>query len=293
MKENNHYLEVAISAAREAGRIQMLHFGKPHSIEYKGEFNPVTEVDHLCDETIQKILLQAFPDHEMLTEESPFKKKDSVYRWVIDPIDGTTNYLRGFPCFAVSIALEVESELRIGVIYIPPLDELFYAEKGKGAFLNGKRISVSREPVLNRSFLSTGFPYDVHEHSDFYLRYFHQFIKRSFAIRRPGSAAVDIAYVAAGRFDGFWEFKLHPWDMAAGILLVTEAGGRVTDFKGGPFSIYAEETLASNGLIHEQMLQVIQETEGEIGRWGDQEIRRSGDQEIRRSGDQEIRRSGE
>jgi myo-inositol-1(or 4)-monophosphatase len=266
MVEKKGYLEIAISAAKEAAGIQMLHFGRTHSVEYKGEFNPVTEVDHLCDEAIQRTLLKVFPDHEMMTEESAFKKKDSAYRWIIDPIDGTTNYLRGFPCFAVSIALEVDGELQLGVVYIPPLEELFYAEKGKGAFLNGKRISVSRESVLNRSFLSTGFPYDVHEHSDFYLQYFHQFIKQSFAIRRPGSAAVDIAYVAAGRFDGFWEFKLHPWDMAAGVLLVTEAGGIVTNFKGGPFSIYAEETLASNGLIHEQMLRVIQETGREIRR---------------------------
>ena len=262
MEENKSYLEVAISAAMEVGRVQMFHFGQAHSVEYKGEFNPVTEVDRLCDEIIQRTLLNAFPDHEVMTEESVFKKKDSAYRWIVDPIDGTTNYLHVFPCFSVSIGLEVDGELQLGVVYVPPLNELFHAEKGKGTFLNGKQIFVSHEPALDRSLLATGFPYDVHEHSDFYIRYFHQFIKRSFAVRRPGSAAVDLAYVAAGRFDGFWEFKLHSWDIAAGVLLITDAGGMVTDFKGGTFSIYAEETLASNGLIHEQMLQVIQETGG-------------------------------
>ncbi len=265
-KEKNRYLEVAISAAKEAGRIQMIHFGQSHSIEYKGDFNPVTAVDRRCDKVIQRILLNAFPEHEVMTEESPFETKGSPWRWIIDPIDGTTNYLHGFPCFSVSIGLEVEGELRLGVVYVPPLGELFHAEKGNGAFLNGKPISVSRESVLARSLLSTGFPYDVHEHSDFYLRYFHEFIKQSFAVRRPGSAAIDLCYVAAGRFDGFWEFKLQPWDLAAGVLMITEAGGRVTDFNGQPFSIYAKETLASNGLIHEQMLQVIQEIGAETGR---------------------------
>ncbi|MEW6375421.1 MAG: inositol monophosphatase family protein, partial [Thermodesulfobacteriota bacterium] len=143
--------------------------------------------------------------------------------------------------------------------YNPILDELFVAERGGGAYLNGNRLSVSRVGDLNRSFLSTGFPYDVREHTDFYLRYFRQFIARSFAIRRPGSAAIDLCYLAAGRFDGFWELKLHPWDVAAGSLMVTEAGGRVTDFQGRPFNIYSEEILASNGLIHQEMLEVIQE----------------------------------
>jgi myo-inositol-1(or 4)-monophosphatase len=266
MKENSRYLEVAISAAKEAGRIQMLHFGQAHSVEYKGEFNPVTEVDKRCDQTITQILLQSFPNHDLLTEESPFEKKGSPWKWIIDPLDGTINYLHGYPCFCVSIGLEVEGEMNLGVVYDPIHDELFLAEKGKGAFLNGDRIFVSREHVLDRSFLSTGFPYDVREHSDFYLRYFHQFIRRGFAIRRPGSAAIDLCYVAAGRFDGFWELKLHPWDLAAGTLLIKEAGGKVTDFKGRPMSLYAGETLASNGLIHEQMLQALREIEEEIGK---------------------------
>jgi myo-inositol-1(or 4)-monophosphatase len=258
MRRDNDYLNVAITAAKEAGRVQMHHFGHFHPIEYKGDFNPVTEIDKLCDQAILQIIFDAFPNHDLLTEESPFEAKGSPWRWIVDPLDGTTNYFHGYPCFCVSIGLEVEGEVRLGVVYNPVLDELFHAEKGKGAFLNGNRIFVSHTDHLKGSFLSTGFPYDVQEHPDFYLRYFRQFITRSFAIRRPGSAAIDLCYLAAGRFDGFWELNLHAWDVAAGSLMVTEAGGRVTDFQGQSFSIYSQETLASNGMIHEEMLQVIQ-----------------------------------
>jgi myo-inositol-1(or 4)-monophosphatase len=155
--------------------------------------------------------------------------------------------------------LEVKGEVTLGVVYNAVLDELFHAEKGKGSFLNRNRISVSKTDRLRRSFLSTGFPYDVQENPDLYLPYFRQFITRSFAIRRPGSAAIDLCYLAAGRFDGFWELKLHPWDVAAASLVVTEAGGKATDFQGRPFSIYFDELLATNGLIHQEMLQIIQE----------------------------------
>ena len=274
MQETDHYLQVAIAAAKEAGRIQMEHLGHSHSVEYKGEINPVTMVDKLCDRTITQMIFSTFPDHDLLTEESPFKKKGSPWRWVIDPLDGTTNYLHGYPCFCVSIGLEVESEMRLGVVYNPILNELFYAKKGEGAFLNGNQIFVSHEDHLDRSLLATGFPYDIRENADFYLRYFRQFIMKSFAVRRPGSAAIDLCYLAAGRFEGFWELKLHAWDVAAGSLIITEAGGKVTDFKGQSFSIYSEEMLASNGLIHEEMLQVIRELDGKMGRWGDREIGR-------------------
>lgn len=259
MKRDDRYLQVAIAAAKEAGRIQMEHFGHSHPVEYKGEFNPVTEIDKLCERTINQMIVDAFPDHDLLTEESDFKGKGSPHKWIIDPIDGTTNYLHGYPCFCVSIGLEVEGEVKLGVVYNPVLDELFHAQKGKGSFLNGNRISVSKSDRLRRSFLSTGFPYDVQKNPDLYLHYFRQFITRSFAIRRPGSAAIDLCYLAAGRFDGFWELKLHPWDVAAASLMVTEAGGRATDFEGRPFSIYFDEILATNGLIHEEMLQVIRE----------------------------------
>ena len=263
MKMDDRYLPLAVAAAKEAGRIQRLHVGHSHLVEYKGEFNPVTEVDRHCEQAIVKMISDAFPEHDILTEESPFERKGSPWKWIIDPLDGTTNYFHGFPCFCASIGLEVEGEVKLGVVYVPTLNELFHAEKGKGAFLNGERIVVSRIDRLNRSLLCTGFPYDVHEHADFYLRYFRQFLTKSFAVRRPGSAAIDLSYLATGRFDGFWEFKLHAWDVVAASLLVTEAGGKVTDFQGRPFNIYSGETLASNGLIHEEMIQAMQEINAE------------------------------
>jgi len=258
-RTENRYLQVAIAAAKEAGRIQRLHFGDLHKVEFKGEIDPVSEVDKLCEKAISQILLDAFPDHDLLTEESVFKGKGSPFKWVIDPMDGTTNYIHGFPFFCTSIGLEIDGEMRFGVVYDPLFNELFQAEIGKGAFLNGKRISVSSNKDMDRSFLTTGFPYDVREHADFYLRFFRQFVTKSVAIRRPGSAALDLCYVAAGRCDGYWELRIHSWDVAAGSLMVKEAGGEVTDFKGRPFSIYAEEIIASNSLIHQEMLQVIQE----------------------------------
>jgi len=261
MKVDDRYLPLAVAAAKEAGRIQMLHFGHSHPVEYKGEFNPVTEVDRRCEQAIVKMISDALPEHDILTEESPFEEKGSPWKWIIDPLDGTTNYFHGFPCFCASIGLEVEGEVKLGVVYVPTLNELFHAEKGKGAFLNGERIVVSRIDRLNRSLLGTGFPYDVHEHADFYLRYFRQFLTKGFALRRPGSAAIDLSYLAAGRFDGFWEFKLHAWDVAAASLIVSEAGGKITDFQGRPFNIYSGEILASNGLIHEEMIQAILETD--------------------------------
>ncbi len=260
MIDHRRHIEVAIEAAKEAGAIQMAYFGQSQSVTYKGAFDPVTDVDRLCDQAIQKKIHHHFPDHDLLTEESPFKEKGSPWRWIVDPIDGTTNYARGFPFFSVSIGLELEGEVRLGVVYHPILDELFVARKGEGAFLNGKRIFVSQVDQLKRSFLATGFPYDVQEHPEEPLRFFRQFLQKTLAIRRPGSAAIDLSYVAAGRFDGFWEVKLKPWDMAAGLLLIREAGGKVTDSEGGPFDIYSGGLLiASNGLIHEQMLQAIWE----------------------------------
>jgi len=253
------YLQVAIAAAREAGRIQMNHFGHSHPMEYKEEFNPVTLVDKLCEEAIVKKILSAFPDHDILSEETPFRDKGSPWRWIIDPLDGTTNYSHGFSFFSVSIALEIEGEVRAGVVYYPVVNELFAAEKEKGAFLNGNQISVSAVDRLESAFLCTGFPYDLRKRVDFYLGYFRQFLTRSFAIRRPGSAAIDLCYVAAGRFDGFWELQLHPWDVAAGSLMITEAGGKVTDFQGHPFNIYSREILASNGRIHSAMVAAMRE----------------------------------
>lgn len=274
MKKDDRYLQVAIAAAKDAGRIQMLHLGHSYRVEYKGDIDLVTIVDRLSEKAIVERITAVFPDHDLLAEETLFQKKGSPWKWIIDPLDVTTNYFRGYPCFCVSIGLEVDGEVKLGVVYNPVLDELFHAERGEGAFLNGNPISVSRVDDLNRSFLCTGFPYDVREYADFYLRYFREFIIRSFAIRRPGSAAIDLSYLAAGRFDGFWELKLHPWDVAAGSLIITEAGGKVTDFKGGLFGIYSGEMLASNGLIHEEMLEVIQEVNSKIGWSGDGQLER-------------------
>jgi myo-inositol-1(or 4)-monophosphatase len=172
IQKDNHYLQVAIAAAKEAGRIQMEHFGHSHSVEYKGEINPVTVVDKLCDQAITRMILSFFPDHDLLTEESLFEMKGSPWKWIIDPLDGTTNYFHGYPCFCVSIGLELEGEVILGVVYNPILDELFHAEKGGGAYLNGNRIFVSHEDRLDQSLLCTGFPYDVRENVDFYLSFF-------------------------------------------------------------------------------------------------------------------------
>jgi myo-inositol-1(or 4)-monophosphatase len=259
MKDDDRFLQVAVAAAKEAGRIQKLQFGKGTRVEYKGETNPVTEVDKASEKAIVRIIRKSFPDHDVLTEETPYEGRGSPFRWIIDPLDGTTNYIREYPCFAVSIGLEVEGTMRVGVAYQPILDELFCAAKGKGAALNGRRIHVSQVSLLDRSFLCTGFPYAIRENPDLYLGYFREFIIRSFALRRPGAAVIDLCYVAAGRFDGFWEMKLQAWDVAAGSLIVTEAGGKVTDFRGQPFDIYSDEMLASNGSIHDEMLQVIKE----------------------------------
>jgi myo-inositol-1(or 4)-monophosphatase len=259
MEDDDRFMRVAVAAAKEAGRIQKRQFGKRTQVEYKGETNPVTEVDKLSEEAIVRIILESFPDHDVLTEETPFEGTGSPFRWIVDPLDGTTNYIREYPSFAVSIGLEVEGTMQVGVAYQPILDELFCAGKGKGATLNGRKIHVSEVDLLDRSFLCTGFPYAIREDPDLYLGYFREFIIRSFALRRPGSAVIDLCYLAAGRFDGFWEMKLHAWDVAAGSLIVTEAGGKVTDFRGQPFDLYSDEVLASNGLIHDEMLQVMNE----------------------------------
>ena len=247
MEKNQEYLPLAIAAAREAGRIQKLHMGRLNKVEYKGEINPVTEVDRLCEKAIVRMIHDLFPDHDILTEESPFKGRGSPWKWIIDPLDGTTNYIHGLPCFCVSVALEVKGEVVVGVVYDPILEELFHAEQGKGAFLNGSRMSVSKTDLLDRAFLCTGFPYDVRERPDFYLAYFREFMIRSFAIRRLGSAALDLCYLAAGRFDGFWEWKLQAWDVAAASLIVVEAGGKATDFQGGPSTSIQERSLPPMG----------------------------------------------
>jgi myo-inositol-1(or 4)-monophosphatase len=259
------FKKVAIEASLKGGEILNEHKGKVKHIDYKDEVNLVTEVDKISEENILGIIKNNFPDHAILTEESEGKKSNSMYKWVIDPLDGTTNYAHGFPMYCVSIALEKNGEIILGVVYNPNLDELFVAEKGKGAFLSKgssnnqdkQRISVSQTTELSRSLLATGFPYDIRGSKIDNLDHFANFYKKAQAVRRGGSAALDLCYLAMGRFDGFWELKLSPWDMAAGKLMVEEAGGKVTDFLGGPFNIYLKEILASNGKIHQQMIEIL------------------------------------
>jgi len=254
----NEFTEFAVSTAREAGQLLKSRFNTPHSIDYKGIINLVTEADRMSEALIIDRIQQHFPDSSILAEESPARERSSEYRWIIDPLDGTTNYAHGYPVFCVSIALEQGPCVIAGVVYNPMMDVLFLAEQGKGAWLNGERISVSDISDLSRSLLATGFPYDIRESDNNNLDYFNFMAKEVQAIRRAGSAALDMAYVAAGRFDGFWELKLMPWDTAAASLLIKEAGGCVSDLSGQDFSLTAPSVLASNGKIHQQLIAALQ-----------------------------------
>ncbi len=240
-----------------AGRLIMEHFGPQQRVDHKGEIDLVTEIDRRSDKAIVKVIRSAYPDHLILTEEGSGRGGDGLFRWIVDPLDGTTNYAHGFPYFCVSIALEKGAEIALGAIYNPVLDEMFAARRGHGATLNGKKLTVSRTRQLTDSLLATGFPYDIRRSQTNNLDHFARFAMRAQAIRRAGSAALDLCYVAAGRFDGFWEMKLAPWDVAVGGLMVAEAGGLVTDFSGGPFRIDGRQILASNGKIHGQMKEVL------------------------------------
>ena len=251
------FLAIAVAAARAAGRLQKERLLCEHSISFKGEVDLVTEVDRRCEELIIGMLKGAFPDHGFLAEEGGGQGGDAPYRWIVDPLDGTTNYAHGFPWFCVSIALEFEGEPVLGVIYGCMLDELFTALKGRGAFLNGTPLRVSARKPLRRCLIATGFPYDRTRDNENNFQHFVDFQLASRAVRRAGSAALDLAYLAAGRLDGYWECKLKPWDMAAGTLLVREAGGTVTNHEGSPHLIYDHRILASNGAIHDEMLRVL------------------------------------
>ena len=251
-------LQVAIEAAREAGKLLKQSVGKIKTIEQKGghDRNLVTEVDKKSEEIIVQIIKKRYPNHEILAEERGSQGKSKT-KWIIDPLDGTTNFTHSLPVFCVSIGVEHEGEMVCGVIYDPNFDEMFSAEKGKGAFLNGKRIHVSQTPTLNKSLLVTGFPYNIVENPNNAVERFVNFLMKAQAVRRMGSAAIDLAYVACGRYDGFWEVALNPWDMAAGVLLVEEAGGKVSSFSGGKFDLYNSEILASNGVVQEEMLKAL------------------------------------
>jgi myo-inositol-1(or 4)-monophosphatase len=253
-------LNFAIQTAREAGQVLLEKFGRKIQITKKGDINLVTEADLASERLIVERIRSYYPRHTILAEESgetvAVIEGENAWKWIIDPLDGTTNYAHGYPCFCVTIALEHHGEIVIGVTYDPTRDELFAAEKGQGASLNGRQIRVSEAERLGDALIVTGFPYNFAEKEDF-GQHLNEFLLKARGVRRDGSAAIDMAYVACGRFDGFWEEGLNPWDVAAGLLLINEAGGRVSYYDDSPFSIYAPPICASNGLIHEQMLEVL------------------------------------
>jgi myo-inositol-1(or 4)-monophosphatase len=241
------------SIAREAGALLMEYFQQHVKIEYKGDVDLVTVADRKSEALILDRIRREFPGHDVMGEEGTRIETGSEYKWYVDPLDGTTNFAHGYPVFCVSLAVEHKGERVAGVIYDPTRDEMFSTEKGKGAQLNGERIHASSTARLGESLVGTGFPsHKRHKNPNIY--FYHQITLRSHGVRRAGSAALDLCNVASGRFEGFWEFNLNPWDTAAGVLMVEEAGGRVTDFSGGPFQIASRETLASNGLIHDALL---------------------------------------
>ena len=250
-------LNFAIRVARDAGRLLRDRVGTRIDVAHKGAINIVTDVDIASERLIREAIATQYPRHQVLAEEGGLDESRSEYRWVIDPLDGTTNYAHGYPVFCVSIALEYQGETILGVVYDPMRDELFTAERGGGAALNNRPIRVSSTASMMESLLSTGFPYDIRTSTLPNLDHWANFAMNAQALRRDGAAALDLSYVACGRYDGFWELNLSPWDMAAGALIVTEAGGRVSDFGGGDFSSYKPEIVASNGLIHDRMVEII------------------------------------
>lgn len=256
----NEYTTVAVDTAKRAGKILLEGFGTSFKIsEKEGKNNLVTEYDNRSEEFIIHTLKQKFPEFSFLAEESGSTNNifGGDYLWVVDPLDGTVNYAHNLPIFSVSIALIKNKEILCGVIYNPILDEVFVAEKNKGAYLNGHRLSVSKCDTLDNSFLVTGFPYNIDSNPGHCVDQFVQMLKRGIPVRRLGSAALDLAYVAAGRFDGFWEINLNPWDVAAGVLLVEEAGGIVTQYNQDPYWIFDNNILATNGLIHAELSETL------------------------------------
>ncbi len=250
-------LDVAIMAAKAAGRVLMTKFGGPLVIQHKGEIDLVTEADREAEAAAVECIRSRFPGHDILAEEGDYGKSGASFRWIIDPLDGTTNFAHRFPWFAVSIALEQAGEVVAGVVFNPCSRDLFTASRGGGAFRNGVRLAVSSTERLDLAFLATGFPYDRKVSPVNNYDHFVNFQGAAQACRRAGAASLDLAWTAAGSFDGYWEMKLKPWDMAAGKLLVEEAGGTVTDFDGHPCDIFGAECLASNRLIHAEMLRLL------------------------------------
>ena len=250
-------------AALAAGAVLRQNYYKPHQITLKGAIDPVTESDFQSQEMIIALIRQQFPDHDFLAEEEvgqpPAVVQTQPFRWIIDPLDGTVNFAHGYPAFCVSIALEATGSLEYGVIYDPLRDELFEARSGEGAWMNGRPIQVSKTDRLDRALVATGFPYDIRERLPATLGRMKRILGRVQGLRRGGSAALDMAYVACGRFDGFYEENLKPWDTAAGLVIIAEARGKVTNFEGGGYDIYSPNILASNGLLHEEILKCVRQ----------------------------------
>ena len=248
------YLPEMEAIAREAGALLMRHFAQHVAIEYKGDVDLVTVADRASEKLIVERLRARWPEHGIVAEEGTRKDIDAEYRWYVDPLDGTTNFAHGYPVFCVSMALvRKDDQIEAGILYDPTRDEMFSAARGQGATLNGKPIHVSKTTTLAESILGTGFP-SHKRHKNPNIHFYHQLTLRSHGVRRAGSAALDLGNVASGRYDGFWEFNLNPWDTAAGVLLVQEAGGRVTRFDGTPFRLDSREVLATNGLIHDEVM---------------------------------------
>ncbi|MDA8104441.1 MAG: inositol monophosphatase family protein [Nitrospiraceae bacterium] len=257
----NEFLKTAVSAARLAGDIIIKNLGhlSKEDVQTKQAFDFVTKVDRWSEAVIMQTLREKFPSHRFLTEETLKQEDTGEYRWIIDPLDGTTNYIHSYPMFAVSIALEYESEIIMGVVFDPLKDELFHAVRGGGSFLNNRKITVSGVASLEKSLVATGFPFRSKEMIDHYLHAFKEIFREVSDIRRAGSAAIDLSYVAAGRFEGFFELKLSPWDVAAGALLIEEAGGIVTDFGGGKEYLSSGNIVAGNRYIQPQIFEAIKQ----------------------------------
>jgi myo-inositol-1(or 4)-monophosphatase len=259
LTELDSILALAVRLARAAGKLQRDRYETRLEVQTKTTpINLVTEVDHACEELVVEGIAAERPDDAILAEEGSGRDRDDApWRWVIDPLDGTTNYAHGYPRFCVSIGVERESIRAVAVVYDPLLDELYTAVRGRGAWMNTRRLRVSKTASLGEAMLATGFAYDVRRSSVDNLDHFAALVKRSRAVRRDGSAALDLCYVAAGRFDGFWELKLQPWDVAAGLLIVEEAGGSTSDLRGGPAPRSGREIVASNGLVHAALVDAL------------------------------------
>jgi myo-inositol-1(or 4)-monophosphatase len=253
---------VARAAVAEAGPLIRAAWQRGKQVEYKGAIDPVTDTDRRVEALVAERLRRAFPDHLIVAEEAsagttPVRPPADRYAWYLDPLDGTVNFAHGYPMFSIALAVARGPEVLFGIVHDPVRDETFTARPGAGAFVNAAPIRVSETPDLDRALVGTGFPYDTRTHADYYVGFLRDFLGHAQGVRRGGSAAIDLCYVACGRLDGFWEWKLHPWDTVAGALIVREAGGAVGDFRGAPFDPYGPQTLASNGRIHAAMVRVL------------------------------------